>query len=189
MNHRLLSPLLLAALCACGTTPSATDNTTSDAPCVRDARSNLPGVSIAITTERCAWTRAEAAKGITFTYVTTVEEEVTDVASTPQDAGGCGRPEASGLIPFPTVKGGSNSWCICDEGNCPDYASTATLPAGTTTGSFTWDGVNWGGPSDTMNPKGDPFPAGAYTVQIEAKGTRAEAPFSVSATLDITLTD
>ena len=42
------------------------------------------------------------------------------------------------------------------------------MPKGTYPRTFTWDGVNWRGPSDTGNPKGPPFPPGDYTLTIAA---------------------
>jgi len=40
------------------------------------------------------------------------------------------------------------------------------LRKGTYARTFTWDGVNWTGPSDTGNPKGAPFPPGDYTLTV-----------------------
>jgi len=62
------------------------------------------------------------------------------------------------------------------------------LPAGQTPGAFAWTGVNWTGPSDTGNPYGAPFPAGAYTLEVSTIGRVDGVNFSVSNTFAVTLT-
>ena len=67
-----------------------------------------------------------------------------------------------------------------------------TLAPGTYPATFTWQGNNWSGPSDTGNPMGPPFPPGTYTLTVTARGqlqdtSGATTPFSVESTLDITL--
>ena len=59
--------------------------------------------------------------------------------------------------------------------------------------TFEWDGRQWAGPSDTGNRKGDPLPAGDYTLEVSAVGsTRVgvdgpETPFRLAATARIRL--
>jgi hypothetical protein len=181
---------------SCATTGCCAGSTCTAGVCVADlvagckptATSDLAGVSLALTTTDCEYTLAEADAGITFAWEVITAAPVAEVASTPQDAGRCDQADASGLMVFPRVSGGAESWCICDSGLCegPD-GSTVTLPAGTVAGSFDWDGVNWIGPSDTGNPKGAKFPAGVYTVSLSAKGTAAGTPFEVRLEVPITL--
>ncbi|MEZ4266609.1 MAG: hypothetical protein R3F39_09545 [Myxococcota bacterium] len=184
------------AAASCATTGCCAGSTCTGGICVADvvatcvptATSDLAGVKLALTTTDCTYTLAEAAAGITIAWEVVTDAPVAEVASAPQDAGGCSQADASGLMVFPRVSGGAEAWCICDSGLCqgPD-GSTVTLPAGTVAGSFDWDGVNWIGPSDTGNPKGAPFPPGAYTVSLSAKGTASGTPFEVRLEVPITL--
>ncbi|NOZ00800.1 MAG: hypothetical protein GXP54_02795 [Deltaproteobacteria bacterium] len=160
--------------------------------CVTGADSNLPGVSIRFAADRCSWTLAEAAAGIEIPYSVVVDDDFQDVFPMPQDAGQCGQPGTSGLILFEKLAGGDQSYCICDTGLCmgPDN-KPVTLKKGEYAGVFQWDGVNWAGPSDTGNPKGQPFPPGTYTLTVSAVGStdNPEGPaFKVEGTLEIQLT-
>ena len=180
-----------ACTCSCDNgTVSCVPNETD---CVVESSSNLDGVTIEFSDARCSWALDEVAGGVELGYTITIENDVPGVIASPQDAGGCGQPGASGLIAFHRVFGGDESWCICDEGLCMGNDDVVTLPAGTYEGSFTWNGVNWGGPSDTGNPEGDPFPAGSYVVSVSATGVvtggALEMPFAVGSTLQITLTE
>jgi hypothetical protein len=174
---------VVAALGACDD-----EDTSRVVACQPVADSDLGGVSLAWKTTDCEYTLAEAAAGLGFAWEVVTTAPVPDVVALPQDAGGCGAPDASGLIVFPRVVGASDGWCICDEGLCQAPGDeTVTLPAGTYAGSFAWDGVNWAGPSDTGNPKGAPFGPGTYTVSLSAKGTVAGTPFEVRVSVPITL--
>jgi hypothetical protein len=71
---------------------------------------------------------------------------------------------------------------------------TTTLHQGVYHASFNWDGVNWSGPSDTSNPKGAPFPAGSYRLDITATGYRgpidaSSAQFTINAAFGVNLTN
>jgi hypothetical protein len=146
------------------------------AACETDRSSTLPGVSIDFTTTDCNYTLAEAAAGITIGYNIVVANDIQGVYPIPQDAGKCGTPDSSGLLPFAVLAGGSEQYCICDEGLCPGPSDTPiTIVKGSYPGTFTWDGRNWTGPSDFNNPKGDPFPAGDYTLTVSAIGQYEDA--------------
>jgi len=54
--------------------------------------------------------------------------------------------------------------------------------------------VNWGGPSDTQHPRGAPFPAGPYRLDVTAKGYRGpidagSAAFTINAAFAVNLTN
>jgi len=184
------------------TTPTTTESTTTDdtpttddtgpAPlCVVTGLSDLPGVNILFPEQDCVFTLAEAAAGLEFSYEVVIDAPLADVTPFHSDAGGCDSPGPSGLITFPTVSGGDENYCLCDQGLCPGTVETIALAPGTFPDTFAWTGVNWGGPSDTNNPKGPPFPPGNYLVTIIAQGTVGPEgepqPFQVQATLAITL--
>jgi hypothetical protein len=158
--------------------------------CAVTSVSSLPGVSIAFHPPvACAFTLAQAQAGIAIPYDLVVASDVANVAPRAQDAGGCGQPGSSGLILFERLEGGGQSYCLCDTGLCaPTPPPPTTLHAGTYASSFSWDGKNWSGPSDTGNPQGAPFPPGDYTLTVSATGTQGATSFAVSATLAIRLT-
>ena len=169
---------------------AATDGATIDAgPCSGTSLTDpvLDGVSLAVRGP-CVFTLAQARAGISVPYDIVIAHTVTGVVATPQDAGGCDRAGASGLIPFAELTGGGQRYCLCDTGLCMAPSMTpVTLAAGTTSAQFTWDGVNWTGPSDTGNPKGPAFPASSYTLRISATGRVNGNAFTVAATYPITL--
>ena len=152
--------------------------------------STLPGVCIRMDAQDGLTSLKQAAAGIAIPYTVIVEADVADVVPLPQDAGQCGQPGASGLILFERLTGNGQSYCLYDTGLCmgPD-TTPRTIAAGSTPGSFAWEGRNWGGPSDTGNPQGDPFPAGSYTLEVSAVGTVGGANFTVSNTFTITLSE
>jgi hypothetical protein len=83
---------------------------------------------------------------------------------------------------------------VCDTGLCPPPAEVVvTLQPGSHDHAFTWEGRNWNGPSDTMNPMGDYFPAGTYTLSVAAGGYLSDTStgnptFDVDGWLEIELT-
>jgi hypothetical protein len=175
---------------------SMPDQSTPDliAPtCTTTGTSNLNGVSIKFTGTRCTFTLAEAAAGIVIPWEIDIANAVSGVIPRPQDAGHCGRPDGSGLIPFASVDGNGQHYCLCDVGFCfQPPQNPMTLQPGAFPESFSWMGHNWLGPSDTGNPMGAPFPAGEYQVLVSVAGAQRTAmgdqAFSVQATLGITLT-
>jgi|GEM_PF-2180882 len=159
--------------------------------CTTTSTSTLAGVAIQFKGDRCRFTLAEAATGLTLPYQVLVQTEWAGVIPRPQDAGGCDQPGSSGLILFERLSGGDQHYCVCDTGLCmgPDETPIGLAP-GAYPAAFTWDGVNWDGPSDTGNPKGAPFPAGTYTLEVSARGKLAsppDTPFEVKATLTVIL--
>ncbi|MCE9575368.1 MAG: hypothetical protein K8W52_19610 [Deltaproteobacteria bacterium] len=167
-------------------TPATTD--AAAGACSIGGTSTLPGVSIAFPGAACAFTLAEAARGIAIPYAVVVHDDLANVVAAASDAGGCKHPDASGLILGEEIAGGDQHYCLCDTGLCPAPDPTPhAIAAGSYPGAFAWDGVNWNGPSDTGNPKGAPFPPGDYTVTIGAHGTHDGAAFAVTGTLVIHL--
>lgn len=200
----LLIAGLISAPTACGGTvvgsggtggsagTSATAGTGAAPSCETSASSTLSGVSIAFPEQSCAFTLAQAAAGIAIDYQVVVNPSVQNVVPKPQDAGGCGTPGASGLIVFEELEGGGQKYCLCDVGPCPAPPGNAVnLNEGTYGRTFKWDGKNWDGPSDTVNPEGAPFPPGHYTLHVSAIGDwlvpDGGAPFKVEGTFEVEL--
>ena len=179
--------LLLSLLAACGRgEPPEVDRPLP--ACAGTSDSNLPGVSIVVRGP-CTFTLAQAAAGVDVAYDVVVDAELTGVEPAPQDAGGCGRPGASGLILFESLSGGGHLYALLDSGLCEPSTPSTTLPKGTWTSSFHWTGRNWEGPSDTGNPMGAPFPAGSYTFRASAVGRWNGAAFEVRAAVPVTLVE
>jgi len=150
-------------------------------------------VTMLIPAQPCTFTLAEAKAGVTFKYQVKVEGQVPGVVAKSQDSGQCSKPDASDLIVFGRITGIGQNYCICDTGLCmPPANAPVTLLQGTYDGTYDWDGVNWNGPSDTNNPKGQPFPVGIYQMKFSAKGNQVApmgtGPFEVHATLQFELT-
>lgn len=136
--------------------------------CSVSSSSAVPGVSIAIEPERCAWSLEELSQGIEIPYTVTIEDEIrlTPVA---QDDGGCGRPDESGLIVFFEITGDDGQrYCVCDVGICPYTEDSVLLVPGTYPRTVSWNGTNWTGPSDTGNPYGPLFTPGEATLTVTA---------------------
>ncbi len=188
---------LVAACGGIGSTTSgdasAGDSAPDAPPCATTSQSDLPGVHIEIDPSRCVFSLAQAHAGIAIGYDVIVDANVPGVVPRSQDAGNCGAADGSGLIPFESVAGAGQHYCVCDTGLCPPpTGAPVTLPAGRYHHTFMWDGTNWSGPSDTGNPEGPPFPAGTYTLTVSAVGTTpadgSASSFTVAGTLAITLT-
>lgn len=159
--------------------------------CETSGMSSLPGVAIEFTANDCTFTLAEAAAGIKIDYQVVVQNDVPSVHPVSQDSG-CGGAGPSLLYVFETLGGNGQNYCICDQGLCPGAGpDPVTIPQGTYSAGFSWDGRNWAGPSDTNNPKGPAFPPGDYTLTISSKGDWNEAgvnkPFEVIGTAVIRL--
>ncbi len=174
------------------TSSTDSDSTDTDIPpgdCSGVGSSDLAGVCIWFPSPGESWTLAEVGAGITIPYHVIVEADVAEVIPQPQDDGGCGQPDASGLIVFALLQGGGQEYCLCDVGICPLTMDPVTIPAGDTPLEFDWNGVNWGGPSDTNNPFGPAFPAGEYTLEVNAIGTVGGVAFEVRNSFAVTLTE
>lgn len=158
--------------------------------CDVTSTSDLAGVRLTFTTEECAFTRAQLASGVTFRWQVDIDQAVQNVRPRALDAGRCGRPDDSGLIPFFRIDGDA-TYCLCDEGLCFPFDETADLLAGTWTGEAMWTGRAWFGPSDTGNPLGDPFAPGDYTASVVAEGSQTigedgpEIPFRLTSQMTI----
>lgn len=144
-------------------------------PCETSGSSTLPGVSIEFTANDCTFTVAEAAAGIQIGYQVVVANDVPNVHPLSQDTG-CGGAGPSLLYVFENLGDNGQNYCICDQGLCPGSGpDPVTIPQGTYAASFSWDGKNWSGPSDTGMPKGAAFPPGDYTLTVSSKGDFTEA--------------
>jgi len=91
----------------------------------------------------------------------------------------------SGLHPREQISGKGQLYCLMDFGLAPPPKGTVkSLNKGTYAHIFNWDGRNWTGPSDFGNPKGKPFPAGAYDVTVTIHGYlvvgNAKMPYEMS---------
>lgn len=181
---------LLATACNATATVIETDPADPDwAPSCPAGVSDLDGVCFALPAPSVTFTLAEAAAGVTIPWAIVVDNPAVRVVTPiPQDAGGCGVPGPSGLIPFVSVGGGGQGWCLCDVGLCPATRTPVPLVDGVHREVFAWGGRNWTGPSDFGNPEGAPFPPGTYTLEIRAAATVDDAPVSVSNTMTVVLT-
>lgn len=156
--------------------------------CAPASASTIPGVHIEITSTDCTLSLSNPTLSIQYQVV--VDADVPGVRPTPQDAGACGQPGASGLILFEEVKGGDQQYCLCDVGLCEGLPQpVATLAQGIYPATFTWDGHNWGGPSDTANVEGPLFVEGDYAFTVSATGflatTNGEVPFEIESAIPI----
>jgi hypothetical protein len=149
--------------------------------CAPVATSTLPGVHIDFHPAQCEFDLTQAKAGITIDYDLVVDHEVIGFAPAKPYWYGI---DAANLVLDARLAGGSQAYCLCDQGlpapQCPASDGTLTpvpgnvggacgpiaIPAGVYHRSFTWDGVNWDGPSDTGNPKGPAFPPGDYTLTV-----------------------
>ncbi|MGQ9589872.1 MAG: dockerin type I repeat-containing protein [Planctomycetota bacterium] len=163
-----------------------------EAPRAWTAESTLPGASFDLSGNPPVLTLERAARGFSFVYRTVVREDAESVVAAPLDGGRCDRPDASGLAVLERIEGGGQIYCLCDVGRCAPGEHRGPLAAGVYEARFEWDGRNWYGPSDTSNPKGDPFPPGVYELRIAAAGTYVgvngtESPYEMLGTLEFFL--
>jgi hypothetical protein len=173
-------------------TDGASDAAGDSGGCQVTSETDLAGAHIELDASRCVFTLAQAAAGIAVGYDVVVDADVQNVVPRAQDAGGCDAADRSGLIPFELVSGAGQRYCLCDVGLCPaPSGAPVTLLAGRYHHTFTWDGRNWTGPSDTGNPQGAPFPQGTYALRVSAVGSQpadgSTTSFTVAGTLAIRL--
>jgi len=160
--------------------------------CRSDQMSTLPGVRFDLTGNPCTITLAQAAQGVTFLYRTIIDADLADTIGESLDGGRCDAPDANGLAVLEKIEGDGQTYCLCDVGRCAPQVHRVDLIAGTYESDFDWDGRNWFGPSDTNNPKGDPFPPGRYRFTVRAEGTYPgrngeRYPYKVSAWTEFVL--
>lgn len=171
--------LILLGLSACqGGAPAVPDSsTTTQGGCTVSSSSTWEGITIRFPEQKCTFTLAEAAQGISFAYEVVVEKAYPEFRPILQDAGKCDHPGTSTLFPYEVVEGNGQSYALADQGLCPGFSSqpVVDLQPGTYPDTFTWPGVNWSGPSDTNNPHGPPFPPGTYAFNVTILGSPASA--------------
>lgn len=157
--------------------------------CQVSASSTLPGVHIELDKSVCSLGLQAVMAGVAFKYAVVVDADVQSVTTGTQNVGNCQPAHASGLFLEERIFGGGENYCLCDTGLCaPQTRPAIDLHAGSYPGTFSWDGKNWNGPSDTGNPEGAAFPAGSYTFEVRSTGkTSAGSDFEVRAALTFTL--
>ena len=174
-----------------------TGGTDSALACPQSSRSNLPGASLVFLDDRCSFTLAEAAAGIQLDFQVEVLQSLKNIDSVSSDAyGRCKGPEQQNpFIVGYDIAGGSQRYCPwCDTGRCAQQHFSFDAVAGESyQAGFTWHGRNYGGPSDTGQTEGTPFPPGSYTVTLDTEGTWPSGEgdstaFQMVATRTITLT-
>ena len=158
---------------------------------VEVSSTNLDGVEIRFP-GTCRWSIDKVREGIEIPYEVVVEQKVGGVIPHTNRADSCDRPGDSGLITSAEFTGNDQRWCRCDSGLCTGPEDEpVTLEPGTYRNTIEWEGRNWTGPSDTGNPKGEPFPPGTYELSVLATGERvypdAKSPFELEATMEIEL--
>ena len=193
--------VLLAVAFSSAACSSSSDGAVDSGPndsgpfdCAVSESSNLPGVAIHFTTDKCTFTLAQAAAGITIPYEVKIDRAMTGVVLTPDPLDRSMRvePDASGLHLFEVLYGGDQHYCQCNGPLPTGWTRTERmLTVGTYPETFHWDGVNWEGGADTATPKGKPFPAGVYDLEVRAFGEApapgGNAPFEVKATIKVRL--
>jgi len=189
-----------------GSEPDSGETVDASVPpaCVLEAASSLPHVHIVSKATHCIFSVAAARAGISIPYDVVIDEDVPGFAPVQPYPYGT---NVSSLFVTEMLRGGSQSYCVCDRGlpyaSCPlsdggtfypngAICEPTTLKKGVYPRAFTWDGVNWTGPSDTGNPKGAPFPPGDYTLTIASTpgtvaGDASAGPLAASAKLLVRL--
>ena len=163
-------------------------------PCEVESSSDLDGVRLELSGDRCRWAIDEVAAGIEIPFALVAETAVTAVPIG-QDAGGCGGPFGLELLyTFIDIRGSDDRYCLCDTGLCAGTETPVDVSEGRSEATIEWSGRNWGGPSDTGNPMGEPFPPGRYTVSVSARGYTLDAagvqvPYELRSSMQIELTE
>lgn len=204
----LLGALALVALCGCEVPSGKADggalsSTRWDGGCEVSAVSTLPHVRLVISPAACSLSASAASPSLTVHYEVIVEAAVEGFVP--------GRPYAYGvdvanLALSEVLSGQGQTYCLCDRGppysRCPlpdggeelarSQCGPVTIPAGTYPRTFTWNGRNWQGASDTGTPYGPPFPPGEYLLTIRtAPGSVPDAGVDLDAvgTLKVVVTN
>ena len=181
-------------------TPDSTPDVPDSAPdvpvtaCAPTYEGSIPGATLDLSKTPCKFS-ISAAKGVfDLGYqVNVASAEKFSVGSN----FGCNpqvKDDHGGMAISEEVAGGTQKWCLCDQGLCAPIKPpfTASLP-GSYHVTFNWDGNNWYGPSDTGNKPGPAFPPGDYVFTVSISGDHQKADgsvetFSATAKLPITLT-
>ena len=142
-------------------------------------------VQIEFPKDGYSYTLADVAKGIKIEYKVVVKEDYEGVIAMPYGPSFAEPPGPSGLHPREQISGKGQGYCLFDSGlGQPPTEVVKPLKKGTYLHSFEWDGRNWSGPSDTGNPKGEPFPAGTYELKVTMHGLLAtdkgKIPYQIS---------
>jgi len=140
------------------------------------------------------FTTAEAAKGVKIEYRVVVDQDLLNLIPLPHGPSSATPPGPSGLYPLERIAGNGQSYALLDFGLGPPPKETVkAVKKGTYTHSFTWDGRNWGGPSDTGQPKGPAFPPGTYTLTVTLHGkvmtdaAGSKLPYEISRSVKLVL--
>lgn len=162
------------------------------APAKNDVIAKLDGLEIDLCKKQYEFTLAEVAKGVELCYVVQSSKPLTGMVPMPQDIGGASRPGPTGMYPFFEIKGKGQSYAFRDVGIAPRIARMPkTIKPFNVMQKVKWEGRNWGGPSDTGQPKGKPFPAGTYefTVSVVGKVKTPDGlkPYRVSESVKVIL--
>jgi unsaturated rhamnogalacturonyl hydrolase len=145
-------------------------------------------VKLELPAEGYSFTLAEVAKGITIPYTITVAQDYPGVIVQQYTPSANDQPGPSGLMPHTSISGNGQRYDLLDFGlRVPRAEVATTIKKGTYECAFAWDGRNWAGPSDTMNPKGAPFPAGTYDVKVTIRGKVGTTPYEITQTTKLVL--
>jgi hypothetical protein len=146
--------------------------------CQPAARSDLPGLRLALTSKQCSFSQADLSRGIRLEYELVVEREIKGITPLPQDIGGCQQANLAGLITFRSITGSGHSFCPqCDLGPCSSRERAAvTVRPGRYREFVLWNGFTYGGPSDGMSTVArQKFPPGRYVLRVSLRGQDAAA--------------
>jgi hypothetical protein len=164
------------------------------------SKSDLPGVTLAITSDRCSFSQKELREGVRFDYEVIVQHEMAGVLPLPQDLTGCQKPGKSGLITFRVIRGDDQVFCPqCDLGPCltASKKEETILHSGRYRETLLWNGQTFTGDAEGMStvPKRE-FPPGWYLLSIRAIGHRrsslrgeALVPFTITLDYRVNVTD
>lgn len=168
MRERMKRNLLVACVSLMGCSRSELP---IDELIAETCRSELPSSSVVrfdFPDQRCRFTLAEAAQGISFRYgVQVIAAEPAMVESAPPQYETCAEPVAGPNIYIgERISGGDFSYCECDRGLCTRPPLTMGADTRRIERVIDWTGRQWAGPSDTHNPFGAPFAPGEYAVAV-----------------------
>lgn len=135
-------------------------------PCeVTASDETLPGVSVHLEADDCTFV---IGKGGQFRYRIELEQSLDFTTEASQGCGLCGEVTEPQTWTKFVIAGDGLSYCPeCDVGCCPSTQPMATsLDMQVIEGTVDWPGLEWNGPSDTLNvPEGE-FPAGSYDATL-----------------------